>query len=357
MSAEFDAFDVTVPRTEPLVRVTSAERVCSGAPAFPALASIASISEPSSSRRPWFCWLSRGVFANRDAVSNSSKRTFKHLFKQVTSTVSRYQLLQPGDRIGVALSGGKDSYAMLVLLQQLVRAQNLNVHLKVLHLDQGQPGYDGAPLRRWLDERGVDYEILREDTYSVVLEHTKPGNTYCSVCSRLRRGALYTAMERLGLNKLALGHHRDDAIETLLLNLFYAGKLQAMPASYLTDDRRHVVIRPLIECAEANLRELAAAEQFPILPCNLCGSQEGLKRQRIKSLLEELERENPHVRSIMLNAIGNVRPTHLLDQDVLTAWQARPPAVRPDPEPKPTVRHMTALPVVSAARHLPVLAD
>lgn len=290
-------------------------------------------------------------------MTNATKRTFKHLFKQVSGTVSRYGLLEPGDRVGVALSGGKDSYAMLVLLQQWVRACGADVYLKVLHLDQGQPGYDGAPLRRWLDERGVDYEILREDTYSVVVEHTKPGSTYCSVCSRLRRGALYTAMDRLGLNKLALGHHRDDALETLLLNLFYAGKLQAMPASYRTDDRRHVVIRPLIECAEENLIELANDEGFPILPCNLCGSQEGLKRQQIKGLLEQLERDNPHLRSIMLNAIGNVRPTHLLDQDLIAAWEVRPAHVRPDPPPKETVKHMDVLPAASRARHLPVLVE
>jgi tRNA 2-thiocytidine biosynthesis protein TtcA len=291
-------------------------------------------------------------------VSNAAKRTFKHLCKQVSTTVTKYNLLAPGDRVGVAMSGGKDSYSMLVLLQQVVRSLELDVHLTALHLDQGQPGYDGAPLRNWLQERGVAHQILREDTYSVVLEHTKPGNTYCSVCSRLRRGALYTALDRLGLNKLALGHHRDDALETLLLNLFYAGKLQAMPASYRTDDDRFDVIRPLIECAEEDLIELAQVQQFPILPCNLCGSQEGLKRQKIKAMLTDLERENPHVRSVMLNAIGNVRPTHLLDRDVLAAWQSRDPEIRPDPEPRATVQHMAALPfATSPLSTLAVSAD
>lgn len=294
---------------------------------------------------------------NAAAVSNAAKRTFKHLCKQVATTVGKYNLLAAGDRVAVAMSGGKDSYSMLVLLQQVVRSLELDVTLTALHLDQGQPGYDGAPLRRWLQERGVEHQILREDTYSVVLEHTKPGNTYCTVCSRLRRGALYTAMERLGLNKLALGHHRDDALETLLLNLFYAGKLQAMPASYRTDDGRFDVIRPLIECAEQNLIELAEAEQFPILPCNLCGSQEGLKRQQIKDLLSKLETENPHVRSVMLNAIGNVRPTHLLDRDVLAAWHDRAPEIRPDPQPKVTARHMQALPVEDGRRRLPVISN
>lgn len=297
------------------------------------------------------------MFGKRRVVSNAAKRTFKHLCKQVATTVTKYNLLTPGDRIGVAMSGGKDSYSMLVLLQQVVRSLSLDVHLTALHLDQGQPGYDGAPLRDWLQARGVEHQILSEDTYSVVIEHTKPGNTYCSVCSRLRRGALYTALDRLGLNKLALGHHRDDALETLLLNLFYAGKLQAMPASYRTDDARFDVIRPLIECAEQNLIELAEAEQFPILPCNLCGSQEGLKRQQIKAMLTDLERDNPHVRSVMLNALGNVRPTHLLDQAVLAAWQSRAPEIRPDPEPRATTQHMTALPVFATPRSLPVLSD
>jgi tRNA 2-thiocytidine biosynthesis protein TtcA len=229
--------------------------------------------------------------------------------------------------------------------------------LFVLHLDQGQPGYNGAPLHHWLTQNSVSFEILREDTYSVVLEHTKPGGTYCSVCSRLRRGVLYTAMERLGLNKLALGHHREDALETLLLNLFYAGKLQAMPAQYTTDDGRFEVIRPLIECSETSIIDFAIEQQFPILACNLCGSQEGLKRAQIRELLTQLEVENPNVRSVMLNAISNVRPSHLLDSDVQAAWSARPAHIRPDPPPKVTTRHMQALPAASLVRRLPAVSD
>ncbi len=290
----------------------------------------------------------------------AEKRLFKALYKQLSQTTQRYGLLAPGDRIGVALSGGKDSYTLLVLLQQLVRSLDFQVELTVLHLDQAQPGYDGAPLYRWLEtnrrENGVDYEILREDTYSVVLEHTKPGRAYCSVCSRLRRGVLYTAMQRLGLNKLALGHHRDDALETFLMNLFHSGRLQAMPAGYTTDDGTGVVIRPLIECAESDIAEFADLRAFPILPCNLCGSQTGLQRERMKRLLEDLERENPHVRSIMLNALSNVRPTHLLDRDLVAAWRTRDAEVRPDPTPKVTQRHMAGLPV-SAHRRLAVLGN
>jgi tRNA 2-thiocytidine biosynthesis protein TtcA len=297
---------------------------------------------------------------------SAGKRAHKYLFKQLCTTVAHYNLFSPGDRVAVALSGGKDSYSMLVLLQQLVRTLSFPVELFVLHLDQGQPGYDGTSLREWLARNGVAHEIVREDTYSVVLEHTKPGGTYCSVCSRLRRGALYTAMERLNLNKLALGHHRDDALETLLLNLFYAGKLQAMPARYTTDDGRFEVIRPLVECAEANIIDFALEQQFPILPCNLCGSQEGLKRAKVRDLLVQLESDNANVRSVMLNALTNVRPTHLLDIDLTEAWHARPPHVRPDPPPKVTTRHMQALPSASSPtkldisnpiRHLPIISD
>lgn len=287
---------------------------------------------------------------------SAGKRAHKYLFKQLSITAMGYELLKPGDRVAVALSGGKDSYTMLVLLQEFVRTLPFPVELFALHLDQAQPGYDGAPLQQWLKENGVPHEILREDTYSVVVEHTKPGGTFCSVCSRLRRGALYTAMERLGLNKLALGHHREDALETLLLNLFYAGKLQAMPARYTTDDGKFEVIRPLIECAEKNIIDFALERRFPILPCNLCGSQAGLKRERVRELLTQLEADNPNVRSVMLNAVANVRPTHLLDRDVNAAWRARPPHVRPDPPPKTTTRHMQALPTASSLRHLPIVS-
>lgn len=288
---------------------------------------------------------------------SAGKRAHKYLFKQLSTTVARYDLFHPGDRVAVALSGGKDSYTMLVLMQQLVRTLTFPVELLVLHLDQGQPGYDGGRLEEWLTSHEVPHEILREDTYSVVLEHTKPGGTYCSVCSRLRRGVLYTAMERLGLNKLALGHHREDALETLLLNLFYAGKMQAMPASYTTDDGKFQVVRPLIECSERSIVEFADAQQFPILPCNLCGSQEGLKRARVRDLLTQLEADNPNLRSVMLNAIANVRPTHLLDPDVNAAWRARPEHIRPDPPPKTTARHMQALPTSGLVRRLPMVSE
>src|SRR6476646_42571 len=239
-------------------------------------------------------------------------RLEKNLYRTVKETCETYELLAPGDRILVAMSGGKDSYTLFHLLTRLVPRLPFKVELVAVHLDQVQPGYDGAALRGYLEASGWPFEILREDTYSVVTEHLTSAQTYCSLCSRLRRGILYTAAERLGCNKLALGHHRDDSLETFLLNLFYSGKLQAMPACYRTDDDRFDVIRPLIECGESEIAAFAAEQAFPIIPCNLCGSQEGLKRDAMTRLLDQLEQDNPHVRAVMLNALRNVRPTHLL---------------------------------------------
>jgi tRNA 2-thiocytidine biosynthesis protein TtcA len=277
-------------------------------------------------------------------------RLERRLYRDVKGTCERYDLLAAGDRVLVAMSGGKDSYTLFHLLTRLVPRLPFAVELIAVHLDQVQPGYDGAGLRAYLEASGQRFEILREDTYAVVTGHLPDSATYCSLCSRLRRGILYTAAERLGCNKLALGHHRDDSLETFLLNLFYSGKLQAMPASYRTDDGRFEVIRPLIECAEADIAAFAAAQRFPIIPCNLCGSQEGLKRDAMSALLAQLERDNPHVRSIMLNALRNVRPTHLLDRDVARAWAERAPDVRPAAPREPTAQHAAASPIVSGGR-------
>jgi tRNA 2-thiocytidine biosynthesis protein TtcA len=271
----------------------------------------------------------------------------KELYRTLRQTCERYSLLVPGDRVAVAVSGGKDSMTLLLLLQQFVRSLPFHVELRALHLDQRQPGYDGRALVEWLRQRDVPFEILEEDTYSAVTAKLDAGQTYCSLCSRLRRGVLYTALERLQFNKLALGHHRDDGLETLLLNLFYAGKLQAMPAKYRTDDGLHEVIRPLIECSEATIAQFAAESEFPILPCNLCGSQPGLRRDRMKQLLDDLEREQPDVRSVMANAISNVRPTHLLDPDVQRAWSERDATIRPDAAPRATERRLAALPALT----------
>ncbi|PRQ04093.1 tRNA 2-thiocytidine biosynthesis protein TtcA [Enhygromyxa salina] len=240
----------------------------------------------------------------------------KRLRRTMGKTIADYELLAPGDHLMVAVSGGKDSYTLLDLLAQLRARAPIDFRLTAVHLDQVQPGYDGSQLRRWLEDFGAPFEILREDTYSTVVSVTTPGKAYCAACSRLRRGVLYTNAARLGCNKIALGHHRDDALETLLLNLFYTGKLQAMPAKYTTDDGRFEVIRPLIECAESDIVEHAAWANYPILPCNLCGSQDGLRRQKMRALITELESDNPHVRNVMLNAMRNVHPSHLLDREL-----------------------------------------
>lgn len=286
-------------------------------------------------------------------MSREAKRLERHLARQVADACTRHGLLSPNDRVLVALSGGKDSYTMLHMLRQHVRSLDFPVSLVAVHLDQKQPGYDGASLVAWLEQCGVEYEVLSEDTYSVVTDKLASGATYCSLCSRLRRGILYTAAERLGCTKVALGHHRDDGLETFLLNLFYAGKLQAMPAKFTTDDGRFEVIRPLIDCAEKDIQAFADHEGFPILPCNLCGSQEGLKRERVSELLASLERENPNLRAIMANALGNVRPTHLLDPDVRDAWLARPEHLQPNREAPARETHFEALPV--RGRRLPVV--
>jgi len=283
-------------------------------------------------------------------MTDAARRLEHRLAHDMRASCERYQLLAPGDRIMVAMSGGKDSYTLFHLLTRLIPRLPFRVELIAVHLDQVQPDYDGSGLRGFLEASGQPFEILREDTYSVVTSHLPDSATYCSLCSRLRRGILYTAAERLGCNKIALGHHRDDSLETFLLNLFYSGKLQAMPASYRTDDGRFEVIRPLIACAEKDIAAYAVHLAFPIIPCNLCGSQDGLKRDAMTALLAQLEQSNPHVRSVMANALANVRPTHLLDRDVARAWAERDPEIRPTTAPEPRARHAAAEPLFAGGK-------
>lgn len=251
----------------------------------------------------------------------------RQLGRQMRKTCEEYELLKEGDRIMVAVSGGKDSYGMLHLLRDLKARLPFPLEIVAVHLDQKQPGYDGVSLREHLSQSGVPFEIVGEDTYTVVKEHVKDGGTYCALCSRLRRGILYRVAERLGCNKIALGHHRDDALETFLMNLIYAGKMQSMPPKYTTDDGRFEVIRPLIQCEEHKLEKLSLEQAFPILPCNLCGSQDGLKRDRMTQLLSDLQKEKPDVKSVMMHALSNISPTHLLDRDVARAWDERDPSI------------------------------
>ena len=240
----------------------------------------------------------------------------QRLNRKMIRTIRRYTLLEDGDRVMVAVSGGKDSYTLLELLWEARSRLPINYEVIAVHLDQGQPGYDGVLLEDWLTRSEIPFEILRQDTYSVVMRVTGGEGTFCAPCARLRRGALYSAAERLGCNKIALGHHREDTLETLMMNLFYSGRIQAMPAGYRTNDDRFDVIRPLIECAEKDIAAYAQARAFPILPCNLCGSQSGLKRERMKDLLSTLEGEIPDLRDVMLGALRNVNPSHLLDREL-----------------------------------------
>jgi tRNA 2-thiocytidine biosynthesis protein TtcA len=258
----------------------------------------------------------------------------RRLLRDLGRAISNHRLIEEGDRIMVAMSGGKDSYGLLVLLRDLQARAPVTFDLLAVHLDQGHPGYDGAPLERWLQAEGVPYKLLRENTYAIVTDKIPEGKTYCSLCSRLRRGILYRVAGELGCNKIALGHHRDDALETLLLNLFFGGKLATMPPRLVSDDGRFVVIRPLAYAAEADLAALAEARGFPILPCRLCGSQDEAQRKQMKALLADLERKHPTLRQTMLAALGNVVPSHLY---------ARPA------EPTPPTGATAATPVVIEA--------
>lgn len=253
-------------------------------------------------------------------------RIERELSRAVGRCVADFDLLEEGDRVMVCLSGGKDSYAMLDLLERLRRKAPIRFELVAVHLDQGQPGYDGRPLREWLAASGHAHRILREDTYSIVVDKLEEASTYCSLCSRLRRGILYNAAEELGCTKIALGHHRDDALETLLLNLVFTGSLKSMPARLTSDDGRNVVIRPLLYCAEETIARYAALRGYPILPCDLCGSQEGLKRQQAKALLGQLEELAPKAKESMLAALANVKATHLLDRGLVKTTVDRLPA-------------------------------
>jgi tRNA 2-thiocytidine biosynthesis protein TtcA len=291
-------------------------------------------------------WVAR-VQASQKGRDKS--RVGRKITRAMMQTIERWKLVEPGDRLMVAVSGGKDSYTLLDLLWEAKQRAPFSFDVIAVHLDQAQPGYDGTPLVGWLSQSGIPFEIVREDTYSIVVQGTKPGQAYCFLCSRLRRGILYSQAERLGCNKIALGHHRDDALETMLMNLCYAGKLQAMPARYTTDDQRFVVVRPLIDCAEKDIAAWAAERAYPILPCNLCGSQDGLKRDAMNDLLSTLEKTIPDVRAVMHHALSNVRPTHLLDKDVADVWATRPADVRPQEVADPGPRRMTGEVVASSS--------
>jgi len=261
----------------------------------------------------------------------------KRLLRDVGRAIADFRLIEPGDRILVGISGGKDSFTLLHLLQHLQRSAPISFSLVACNLDQGHPGFPARELEAYLRGTGVEVRMLSEDTYRVVRRLVPEGKTACAVCSRLRRGILYNAAQELGCSKIALGHHRDDLIESLMMSMLFTGKLRTMPPRLRSDDGRNVVVRPLCYAAESDIAAFAAEMRFPLIPCDLCGSQENLQRKRVKKLLSDLERDHPRVRASILAAMGNVLPEHLLDRRLLREERGPDPWIDGDgcevPEP------------------------
>src|SRR5574341_543412 len=248
---------------------------------------------------------------------NDVEKLERTLLRAAGTAIKDFDLVSEGDKIMVAVSGGKDSYTLLHVLMRLRERAPIDFELVAVNLDQGQPGFPARVIEEHFKAVGVPYRMLVRDTYSVVRRLVPEGKTTCPVCSRLRRGVLYNAAAEMGCTKIALGHHRDDLIETLLLSALYSGSLKSMPPRLRSQDGRNVVIRPLCYAAEEDIAAFAAAMRFPIVPCDLCGSQPNLRRRRVKELLAELSREHPSVKGNLLHALGNVVPSHLLDKDLL----------------------------------------
>ena len=247
-------------------------------------------------------------------IEYEGNKLAKRLRRQVGEAIGDFSMIEEGDKVMVCLSGGKDSHAMLDVLLSLQEKSPEKFELIAVNLDQKQPGFPAQVLPEYLESRGVPYRIVEQDTYSVVKRVIPEGETMCSLCSRLRRGVLYRVASELGATKIALGHHRDDILATFFLNFFHGGQLKAMPAKLRSDDGRHVVIRPLAYVAEEDLVEYAEAKAFPIIPCTLCGSQENLQRKVIGEMLRDWRRNHPGRIESMLRALGEVRPSHLLDR-------------------------------------------
>lgn len=247
----------------------------------------------------------------------------KRLRRNAGNAIADYNMIEDGDRVMVCLSGGKDSYAMLDVLLSLKRNAPVEFELIAVNLDQKQPGFPEEVLPTYLTSLEIPYYILEKDTYSIVKSVVPEGKTTCGLCSRLRRGSLYGFAQQIGASKIALGHHRDDIIETLFLNMFFNGSLKAMPPKLLSDDKTNVVIRPMAYCKEADLAEYAALKEFPIIPCNLCGSQENLQRVAVKNMLRDWDRQYPGRSESIFRSISNVAPSQLADRDLFDFQQLR----------------------------------
>jgi tRNA 2-thiocytidine biosynthesis protein TtcA len=237
----------------------------------------------------------------------------KKLRRETGRAIADFNMISEGDKVMVCLSGGKDSYTMLEILRNLQHSAPVNFELVAVNMDQKQPGFPEHILPEYLEKEGVSYHILEKDTYSIVKEKVPEGKTTCGLCSRLRRGSLYGFAEEIGANKIALGHHRDDIVETLFLNMFYGGKMKAMPPKLRSDDNRNVVIRPLAYCREKDIIEFSALKEYPIIPCNLCGSQKNLQRQVIKDMLQQWDKQQPGRIENIFAAVQNIAPSQLAD--------------------------------------------
>jgi tRNA 2-thiocytidine biosynthesis protein TtcA len=267
--------------------------------------------------------------AARKAAFESNKLS-KRLHRQVGQAITDFRMIEDGDKVMVCLSGGKDSYALLDILLSLRQRAPIDFHIVAVNLDQKQPGFPADVLPRYLQARGVDFHIENQDTYSIVKRLVPEGKTLCSLCSRLRRGILYRVASELGATKIALGHHRDDMVVTLLMNMFFGARLKGMPPKLVSDDGKHVVIRPLAYVAESDLEQWAQERGFPIIPCSLCGSQDNLQRVQVKKMIREWDKHYPGRIENLFNAMGHVVPSHLMDRK-LYPFEALAPTGVEDP--------------------------
>lgn len=251
----------------------------------------------------------------------------KKLLHYTGKAIADFKMIETGDRVMVCLSGGKDSFTLLSLLKLLRQRSNNKFDIFAFTLDQAQPGWDDSKLRAWLLHEDIPYEILNRDTYTIVKDKIPENKTYCSLCSRLRRGIIYRYAKEHGFTKIALGHHRDDLIRTFMMSILYNGDTRSMPPKLLTDDKKHIVIRPMALCQEKDIIEYAKFREFPIIPCNLCGSQDNLTRVRVTNLIDKLAEHNPKVPSNILHAMSSIKPSQLMDENL---WNFRELAVSED---------------------------